>query len=232
MQRIKETFGGSDNMTVGIVVVVFALVLLLVLPRIIPGGRFGVSCGSLAHPLAGGNNQSYLSARSQGALEMRIELQRTNLTITDNLVVNLTFVNNGVGAITLFFIPQETLLRNDGSAGLSFEIMRTSDRVVFSERTDIRPPNPQRQQFLPEVLHVLGPRQRCTEQLTFETFRLSDLGLPAGAYTLTAIYRNSYPGQVSAEAGSLATPIFQNQGVYTVQELRSNAVEFTIGLTQ
>ena len=85
---------------------------------------------------------------------------------------------------------------------------------------------------MPEILHVLGPRQRCTEQLRFETFRLADLNLPAGTYTVTAIYRNTFPGTVSVSAGAVATPIFPDQGVYTVQELRSNVVEFSIGVPQ
>lgn len=232
MRRLRETVSETDNLTLAIVTTALALILVLVLPRVIPGGRFGVACSALAHPIPGGDNESILSKRSAGLLELQIELPRSSLSVADDLLVNTTFINNGVGAITFFFVPQETLLRNDGSAGLSFEIMRTSDRVIFSERTDIRPPNPQRQQFLPDVLHVLGPRQRCTDQLRFETFRLADLNLPAGTYQLTAIYRNTFPGVINVAPGATATPIFPDQGVYTVQELRSNTVEFSIGLPQ
>ena len=227
MQRIRERVTETNNTTLAILIVAFILLLILILPQVIPGGRFGVVCSQLANPIPGGNNQSILASRSDGALTLGLELNQRNLTTSDNLIANVTFNNTGVGAITLFLNPNEVLLRNDGSAGLHFEIMRVSDQTIFSERADLRPAPPQRTTFPSELLHILGPRQRCTEILTFETFRLADLGLPAGSYRITAVYRNTNRGQITAPAAN--GPIFPDQGVYTVQELRSNPIEFTIG---
>ena len=232
MQRARRLIADTNNTTIGIIVVASFLVLVIIMPRVIPGGRFGVACSALAHPIPGGNNQSLLAARSEGALRLAIDLQRTSLAVGDPVVVNVTFINEGVGAITLFFVPQETLLRDDGTPGLSLQIIRASDLAPLNEPTTVRPPNPQRTTFPVEVLHVLGPRQRCTEQLTFDSVRLSSLGLSPGRYYIRATYRNPFRGALNTPPNATATPIFPDQGVYTTQELRSNEVGFTIGIEQ
>lgn len=214
----------------GILVFGAVLVLMIVAPQVAPTSQFGVACSSLSNPIPGGNNGSLLAARSADALRLTLDLQRRNLAVNDELTVNVTFNNTGVGAITLFFIPGETLLRNDGTPGLSIEIARLPDRTVFSEPSTIRPPNPQRQSFANETLHVIGPRQRCTEQVTFTQARLSNLGLAPGNYAIRAIYRNTTAGAINVPVGATATPIFNTQGAYTTAELSSNIVEFTIGL--
>ncbi len=232
MQRARDLISDTSNTNLTIVVFAFVLLLIILLPRVIPGGRFGIPCSSLAHPIPGGNNQSYLSARSEGALRLEIALQRSSINPGEPLTVNVTFINTGVGAITLFFVPEEALLRDDGAPGLSFQILRLPDRALLGEPPTVRPPNPQRTQFPPEVLHVLGPRQRCTEQITFSATRVNSAGLTAGSYSMRAIYRNFFRGEIIVPPGATATPIFPDQGVYTTQELRSNEVEFSIGLPQ
>lgn len=228
MQRIRNAVGDTDNTTVAIVTVGFVLLLIILLPQVIPGGRFGVSCSALANPIPGGNNQSLLSARAEGTLGLEISLPQIDVPINSSLLVNATFVNNSIGAITLFLVPRESLLRDDGTAGLNFVIRRLPDQTVVSEPVTIRPPNPQRTQFSAETLHILGPRQRCTEQIEFTTVRLSNLGLAPGQYSIQAIYRNPYPGTLDFPPAPTPTPIFPNQGVYTTQELRSNTVTFNI----
>lgn len=232
MQRARSLFTETDTTTLAIVAMAFVLVLIIILPQVIPGGRFGVSCSQLAHPIPGGNNQSLLSERSAGALQLEISLPRDNLSLADPLTVNVTFINTGVGAITLFFVPEEALLRDDGTPGLNFQIQRASDQALLSEPTTVRPPNPQRTTFPVEVLHVLGPKQRCTEQLSFSTVRLSSLGITPDRYTLQAVYRNPFRGTLNVPPGATATPIFPDQGVYTTQELRSNRVDFSVGIEQ
>lgn len=217
-------------MRIAIVLFFAILVLMILVPQVAPTSRFGIACSALANPIPGGNNGSLLSRRSEGALRLGIDLQRRNLSTGDPLTVNVTFDNTGVGAVTLFFIPGETLLRNDGTPGLSIEITRLPDRTAFSEPATIRPSNPQRQAFPVETLHVLAPKQRCTEQITFTQTRLSNLNLAPGNYAIRAIYRNTTAGAVNVPPGATATPIFQTQGVYTVAELSSNIVEFSIGL--
>jgi hypothetical protein len=229
MQRVRDLVDETNNITLAITAFAFVMALLILMPQVIPGGRFGVSCSSLANPIPGGNNQSLLSTRSEGALQMDISLARSSIAVNDSLSVNVTFVNNGVGAITLFFIPEESLLRDDGTPGLSFEILRLPDRTVYSEPANIRPANVQRQSFAAEVLHILGPKQRCTEQITFSNVRLSNLGLQPGSYALQAVYRNSSRGTLNVSPAATATPIFRDQGVYITSELRSNQVEFTVG---
>jgi hypothetical protein len=137
-----------------------------------------------------------------------------------------------VGAITLFLIPQEALLRNDGTSGLNFQVQRLSDLATFPEPTTTRPPNPQRSTFPSEVLFILGPKQRCTEQIVFDGIRLNNMGLAPGRYTIQGTYRNPFPGTLNISPAAIATPIFPDQGVYVTQELRSNDVIFTLGIQQ
>lgn len=232
MRRIRERFDGTSNVRVAIVLFFAVLVLMILMPQVAPTSRFGIACSALANPIPGGNNGSLLSRRSEGALQLNIDLQRRNISISDPLTVNVTFDNTGVGAVTLFFIPGETLLRNDGTPGLSLEITRLPDRTVFNEPATIRPSNPQRQTFPVETLHVLAPKQRCTEQITFTQTRLSNLNLAPGNYAIRAIYRNTTAGALNVPPGATATPIFQTQGVYTAAELSSNIIEFSIGLVE
>lgn len=222
---------GVDNTTMVIVAGAFLLLLIILLPRVIPGGRFGIPCTGLAHPIPGGNNQSVLAERSAGALTVEITLERSDLGVSDPLIVNATFINNGVGAITLFFVPEESLLRDDQTPGLNFIVRRVADNALMSEPTTVRPPNAVRQQFPTETLYILGPRQRCTERLTFDPVRLSNAGITTGNYTIRAIYRNFYPGILDVQPGATATPIFQNQGVYITDGLRSNEADFSVGIT-
>jgi hypothetical protein len=228
--QIRDLFEGVNNTTRLIVAGGFLLLLIILLPRVIPGGRFGIPCTGLAHPIPGGNNQSVLAERSAGALSIEITLERSDLGMNDPLIVNATFINNGVGAITLFFVPEESLLRDDQTPGLNFIIRRVADNALMSEPTTVRPPNLVRQQFPTETLYILGPRQRCTERLTFDPVRLSNAGIISGNYTIRAIYRNFYPGILDIQPGATATPIFQNQGVYTIDELRSGEVDFSVGI--
>jgi hypothetical protein len=232
MQRARDLVAETNNVTLSIIAFAFVLVMMLVVPQAIPGSRFGVSCSSLANPIAGGNNQSLLAARSQEseALGLEIELKRSNISVNEPLVVNATFVNRGVGSITLFFVPQEAQLRDDGAPGLYFLIQSIPARANFSEPTTVRPPNQVRQTFRPEVLHVLAPKQRCTEQLTFDTIRLNSLGLSPGRYAIRAVYRNPTHGTLQLVPGATATPIFPDQGVYVTQNLQSNDVEFNYGV--
>jgi len=230
MQRAREFVRETSNTTLAVIVFAFVMTLMIVLPEVAPTSRFGTSCSALAHPIPGGNNQSLLAARSSNALQLQLDVPRPNIGLNEELVVNVTFHNTGVGPVTLFFVPEETLLRNDGAPGLSIEIVRLPDRAIFSEPATLRPPNPERQTFPVEVLHVLGPRQRCTESLTFTSARLANLNLQAGNYAMRAIYRNRFPGTLSVPPGATATPIFTTQGVYVTSELSSNMVEFSIGL--
>ncbi len=230
MQRARDIFRETNSTTLAVVAFAFIMLLMIMLPQVAPTSRFGVRCSALAHPIPGGNNQSLLASRSTNALQLELSLPRQNIGMNEDLVVNVTFNNTGVGPVTLFFVPEETLLRNDGASGLSIEIVRLPDRAIFSEPTTLRPPNPERQSFPIEVLHVLGPRQRCTEPITFTPARLSNLNLQAGNYAMRAIYRNRFPGILNVPPGATATPIFNTQGVYVSSELSSNTVEFSIGL--
>ncbi|GAB4574062.1 MAG: hypothetical protein Kow0077_18700 [Anaerolineae bacterium] len=226
LSRLRET----NRRTLAIVGAMAIIIFMIVSPQIAPTSRFGIACSALAHPIPGGNNGSLLAARSQGALRLQLDLQKRNLALGEPLTVNVTFDNTGVGPVTLFFIPGETLLRNDGTPGLSLEISRLPDRTIFSEPATIRPANPQRPVFPIETLHVLGPRQRCTETITFTPSRLSNLNLTPGNYAIRAIYRNQSAGAIEVPPGATATPIFRTQGVYTTAELASNIIEFSVGL--
>ncbi|MBN1966869.1 MAG: hypothetical protein JW910_19605 [Anaerolineae bacterium] len=236
MQRLRNAFS-TDNTTMTIIAVAFALILIIIVPQVIPAGGFGVSCSELAQPIPGGNNQSILSERSEGLLALEVSLPRDTIATGSDLTINVTFINNGVGAVTLFFVPEEVLLRDENDAnrpGLGFNVVRLADNVLLAEPRELRPPNPVRTQFPTEDLHVLGPRQRCTESLTFDSVRLVEMGLGVGRYAITAVYRNGVQGALNTSPQATATPIFaaRGQGVYITTDLRSNTVDLNIGNIQ
>ncbi len=232
MRRIRDTFNETPNSVLTVGGAFLVLTLLILLPRIFPTERVGVECSRMANPIPGGNNGSHLTAQSEGLLSLQLTLAQSNISTIDALAPTVIFQNGGVGSVTIFLVPQEALLRDDGSQGLHFEIRRSPDGAVFAEPATIRPPVPVRQVFPVEGLHVLGARQSCRQDFSFDPARLSNLGLPPGNYVIQAIYRNPFSGQWNVAPQATATPIFPTQGVYVVNELRSNEIAFSIGLVQ
>lgn len=230
MQRTRNLVSETPNSTLAIVVAGLTLILFILLPRVFPTELLNIQCSTMANTLSGGNNGSILAARSTGLMTLQLDLSDSNISVNEALRPNVTFLNPGVGSNTLFLVPQEALLRADGSQGLHFVIRRMPDGAVFGEPGTVRPSIPVRQTFAPETLHVLSARQECTESFEFTAVRLSSLGLQPGNYTMQAVYNNPFPGQWNVRPDATATPIFADQGVYVANELRSNSVEFSIGL--
>ena len=224
----------TDNATLAIVIGAFILMLVIVLPRIIPGGRFGVSCSDLASPIPGGINQSILArTRSLDTLGLELNLPQNPITQGGPLTIQMTFINHGVGTITLFFKNDELFLGDDGADGLSFSL-RSETGIDYSESSARFPRPHTRPQFTNDTLHLLLPKQRCTQTVTFDAARLAEVAssvgrLGPGDYFITAIYRNRSAGQVPAPGPGTPQPIFPDQGVYvTTQDVRSNQASLRI----
>lgn len=147
--------------------------------------------------------------------------------------MDVHFINESGGPLTVAFVPDEAVFRYDTTEnGLLFFIQATTG-TVLGEPANVKPPAPIRQQFTPDVLHLLSPHQRCTQTITISAARLAAAGLRQGQYQIIAVYRNSAHGVLSPPGALTPTPIFRDQGVFvtTTEGVRSNAVIVGVGVT-
>jgi len=234
-ERFRGLVNESDSVTRIIAGVALLLLLVIALPSLvpsIPGLANGAACDALYSPNANGNHQS-LMALNADPTSLHLELDAPALIIPSGqpLTLAVRFINESTAPITLAFVPDESVFRFTGSeSGLMFSII-TASGAVLGEPQTVKLPAPIRQQFPQPVLHLLSPRQHCTQSITIAPNRLAAAGMASGQFQLVAVYRNLYTGVVPAIGALTPTPIFGNQGVWVTASdgVRSNPIIISIG---
>jgi hypothetical protein len=232
MFRARDWYDRSDGLTRVILLAVLIILGVATLPNLInrvPLIANGVSCSALSIAPGNGTNQSVMKP-PEGAL--RIELfGQENYTISNGLSFEIRFTNDSASPMILLFLVDEIVFRYSGvENGLSIWVQSTTTGQVLGEPANIRPAIPIRQQYAPEMLRWLGPRQRCTQTITISPQRAQSAGIVAGgSYQVAAVYRNTQVGNLSPVLALTPTPVFPNQGVFLtgVSGIRSNRMIFT-----
>jgi hypothetical protein len=207
------------------------LVAAILLPRV-PIFSGGVDCAALPSAEGNGTNQSVLAATvDPSSLAIQLVPDKRQLIQGEALTMNVRLYNSSMAPLTLLIAPQEAVFRYTGQEnGLVFSIQEANGRVL-GEPFTARQPVPVRQQYTPEVIRVLGPRNYCNLRVEFSASRLASAQVVSGQYLLTAVYRNNQPGTVPPVAPPTPTPTFRTQGVWT-GEVRSAPELITIGVAQ
>ncbi|HEX3053513.1 MAG TPA: hypothetical protein VHP83_22835 [Aggregatilineaceae bacterium] len=230
------------NLMIGVALII--LLVVLVVPRVYPAARQGITCTDLASPL-GGNNRSVLALAGDDEqhLALEVRLEKDPLTLNEQLVAYVTFVNNDVGPIILHFntslppiiVRSDNLVNgalaipvNSTQPGIAFEFRRENAAWDSPDMTLVPSPNTTLNY---EDLHLLGSRSRCTMKYVIDPATITN-ALPAGTYRIRAFYRNVNQGVLPAPAAgaptATATAAYTDQGVWTGLT-KSEEVLFTVG---
>jgi hypothetical protein len=182
------------------------------LSTVIPFVDEGAPCERLQTALDRSIHQSWIGRQAQDMLELRVDSSPAPLTDEEALVVRITLVNQSLGTIPVYYDPDEVVIGDDGSNGLS---------VLFEP--SIVPPigsRPAIASFPASDIILLGPRQRCVH-----TLRIPRQLLSGTSATVTATYRMTIPGQIEIPAQGFA--IFPDQGMNILSGgiLRSEPVQ-------
>lgn len=222
-------------MTRIIALAAFVILIIIALPGLaprIPGFANGASCTSLTSPSGNGSNQSLLAAAADpNSLRLELVPDKDTFGLNESIILNVRFINDSAAPMTLAIVPEEAVFRFTGNEqGLMFFVEDTAGRVL-GEPANIKPPAPIRQQFPANMLHILGPRQRCAVSVGITPYRYQAAGVTAGQYQLIAVYRNTNRGTLTAVGLKTPTPVFRDQGIWvtSAEGVRSNSVVITMG---
>lgn len=236
--NFREQVGRADSTTRVIALVGLILLGVISLPTIgptIPAVANGSECTSLYSPPGNGTQQSILGRTADAnALLLQISLAANTLQPGNALYVQIHFVNQTALPITFALAPTEAVLRfNNSESGLMFAVA-SSNGQVLAEPAGVKPPAPIRNSFDPSLLHVLNPRQHCTQTIIFSTDRVNAAGLtPGGQYQIKAIYRQTARGILGPVGALTPTPMFPDQGVWVTTNggIQSNTITIGYGVT-
>ncbi|NDJ75043.1 MAG: hypothetical protein GYB65_02185 [Chloroflexi bacterium] len=247
---IRDRLGGVDRVTWALGIAMFTVILVAVFPYLtfVPvlseRTQRGHTCSELANPI-GGNNRSMLAERDDfHALSIDLELDEEAIRQGEPLTVRVIFRNRDKGPAVLY-LPQDgtpVFGRDDGEnalpnpvEGLRFELTRLDvpqgpysplGNPVLSAPTTVPP------SFNWDDLHLLGPRNRCNEELEISWELLQALGVTEpGQYRIQVYYEVSTSGLMPSrsinEPTVTATAAFLDQGVL-VADPSSNSIEFNV----
>ncbi len=233
MYRAREyysRYAPSDPMTRLIAIVALVFLLILALPRLIPGTASGVDCGGMPIPRASGSNQSLLSSQiDPSALHLELAPDHVIINQGQPLDMEVRFINESVAPIVLFYDPVRVTFRyTEQEAGILFSI-QTPDGRALGVPPNVRLPYPVLQSFAPDQLRILAPRSRCNVRVEIDPATLNAAQVIRGDYRVTAVYRNPSRGALPAPGPLTPTPVFRDQGVWTGQ-VQSNDILVTVGL--
>src|SRR3989442_10939103 len=99
-----DRFRGNDRMTQMIAAVAFILLLIIALPRFIPGTASGIDCNGLPIPRVSGSSQSLLASQVDPSV-LHLELVPNQIVISQGapLIMELRYINESMAPLTLFY---------------------------------------------------------------------------------------------------------------------------------
>jgi hypothetical protein len=169
----------------------------------------GVPCAWLRRADDRANHQSLIGRAAPRPIQVRV--QADPVPTDPSLVwgVRIIIVNESLGTVPIAYDPNEVIVGDNGTNGVG---------LIFT------PPNslttgfvrPGGTQTLDSDLRLLGPRQRCVHTVEFPAGNvLIDGSVPSGLATVRAYYRSGSAGQIIQQPPIVATPIFNDQGLWT-----------------
>lgn len=213
MDQLRSRLG--SNVIVGLFLLVLLAVfaspttLPSVLSDVFPGFYEGVPCQWLKTADNRANHQSLLGRGAVNPIALSVQTTAIPTDASGFLYVRIIVANNSLGTVPFVYDPNAVIVGDNGTSGLG---------VIFSPGNSLF--NGTRQDYganIPEsAIRLLGPRQRCVHTIEFPAGNvLIDPSLTSGTAQVRAFYRNNTNGAVTQPAGSIATPIYNDLGLWT-----------------
>jgi hypothetical protein len=196
---------------------ILLLVLLLlagpnILPRflsnIAPQVYEGLPCEWLRTGEDRASHQSLIGRAVENPFSVRVQTSALPTDAAGFLTVRVILVNESLGTVPFVYDPNQVIVGDTNTSGLG---------VIFSPTTQLIAGNPRQDSAtIPEAgIRLLGPRQRCVHTIEFPAGNvLIEPGLSSGTGQVRAYYRNNNRGQIVPVVGTLATPIYPDQGLW------------------
>lgn len=206
---------GNSNFFIGVILLILLGVFAgpATLPRflsnVIPQFYEGIPCDWLRTADDRAFHQSLLGRAATAPFSLRAQSGAIPTDPSASLFVNIVITNNSLGTVPFVYDPNSVLVGDNGSSGVGLIFTPTNSLFAGSQRQDSG--------TVPEQnLRLLGPRQSCVITVEFPAGNvLPDPQVTSGSARVRAYYRNNTSGQIVQSAGTLATPIYTDQGLWT-----------------
>ena len=206
---------GRPNLFVGLILLLLLAVFAgpSTLPRLLasinPKFYEGVPCTWVRIADDRADHQSLLGRAATNPFSLSVQTTALPADASGSLFISVTITNNSLGSVPFVYDPQSVIVGDTGTSGLG---------VIFTPSNSLSNGAPRQDTgtVQEQNLRLLGPRQSCVVTLEFPGGNvLVDPSVTSGQASVRAFYRNSENGQIVQQAGTLATPIFTDQGLWT-----------------
>jgi hypothetical protein len=169
----------------------------------------GVPCAWLRTAENRANHQSLLGRAAPNPISIRVQVDPLPTDPSALWEVRITVTNESLGTVPFVYSPNQVIVGDNGSSGLGLIFTPPNSLVTGGQRPNTT--------IIPDsAIRLLGPRQRCVHTAEFPAGNvLIDGNIRSGATQVRAYYRNNSRGQVVQPPGVVATPIFNDQGLWT-----------------
>ena len=205
----------NPNLFVGLILLLLLAVFAgpSIVPRLLssinPQFYQGVPCSWLRTADDRGFHQSLLAREAENPFSLSVQTTTLPADAAGFLYVNIIVTNISLGSAPFVYDPQRVLVGDNGTSGLGVIFTPQNSLAAGGARQDsgIAPE---------ENIRILGPRQSCVVMLEFPGGNvLVDPSVTSGTAQVRAYYRNNMNGQIIQGSGTLATPIYHDQGLWT-----------------
>lgn len=243
-KRTRKFFVDTDNRWLMLGFIGILLMTSFALPSFnVARVADGIECTRLTHP-PGGNQRSLLAIESEEQT-LGLELKFLNEGIDsagdplvaegESIVVRVIFDNQDMGPIYLYYRENEEVIQPfnkstppNNIAGIIFTLEYLDQPSGNPFRNDPgRLAFPPKTSYQLEDVYVLQSGHRCSLDFEFTRGQMARMNLTPGKYQLRVYYYNTSSGVAQHAIDATATPMFDDQGVWTgIAE--SQAIRFTV----
>ncbi|MCL4251015.1 MAG: hypothetical protein KJ065_22890 [Anaerolineae bacterium] len=217
----------NPNLIVGIFLLIVLSLFLSpnFLPRFVsdiaPEIYSGIPCQWLRRADDRANHQSLLGRAVTNPFELSVSLGPFPQQGSDIWEIRITLRNNSLGTVPIVYDPAQVSIGDNGTSGMGL-IFTPANALQgqFARGTD--------PQAFPETqIRLLGPRQSCIHVVEVPAGNvLVDPSLTSGSAQVKAYYRGVTRGSIVQSQGIVATPIYNDQGLW-VGYAESDSVEIS-----
>ncbi len=206
---------GNTNLFVGLILLILLAVFAgpNILPRVLsnisPQFYEGAPCDWLPTAEDRAFHQSVLGREASDPFSLRVQTTAIPTDPSASLLIYIIITNNSLGTVPFVYDPNSVIVGDNGTSGVG---------LIFTPENSLFNGSPRQDgSTVPEQdLRLLSPHQSCVITVEFPAGNvLPDPSITSGTAQVRAYYRNNINGQIVQGVGTLATPIYTDQGLWT-----------------